>query len=86
MLTAEHAYGSRDGGLVHPMPLADFTEPPEPGQIIAFALPNGEQTPGTVISVDGETVEVDFNHPLAGRNLVFRVEILEVQNSGSKTP
>lgn len=86
LLTPEHAYGPRDEGLVHRMPLGDFARPPERGQIIAFSLPHGEEMPGTVLAVDGDTVEVDFNHPLAGRNLVFRVEILEVQDPGGPTP
>lgn len=86
LLTPEHAYGARDEGLVHRMPVGEFAERPERGQIIAFALPNGEETPGTVLAVEDGTVVVDFNHPLAGRNLVFRVAILEVQDSGSTTP
>ena len=86
LLTPEHAYGPRDETLVHRMPLGDFSDPPERGQILSFALPNGEETPGTVMAVDGDAVEVDFNHPLAGRNLVFRVEILDVRNSQSTGP
>lgn len=86
LLTPEHAYGPRDAGLVHQMPLGDFAEPPERGQIMAFTLPNGEETPGIVMAVQGDRVEVDFNHPLAGRNLVFRVDVLDVQNSRSASP
>ena len=86
LLTPEHAYGARDESLVHTMPRDEFGETPEKGQVIAFSLPNGQETPGTVIDVEENDVRVDFNHPLAGRNLVFRVEILSVNDPGTPTP
>ena len=33
---------------------------------------------GTVVAVDQDSVEVDFNHPLAGRELIFEVEVVSV--------
>ena len=86
LLTPGHAYGARDESLVHRMPRDGFREMPEKGQIIAFSLPNGQETPGTVVDVDNDEVRVDFNHPLAGRNLVFRVEILNVSEPGNTAP
>jgi FKBP-type peptidyl-prolyl cis-trans isomerase SlyD len=35
----------------------------------------------TVVAVDGENVTLDTNHPLAGKNLHFEVEILEVRDA-----
>jgi FKBP-type peptidyl-prolyl cis-trans isomerase SlpA len=79
-LLPEQAYGQRDTGLIRHMPLSDFEAAftPEVGQIIAFALPNGEEAAGTVLSVEHGQVEVDFNHPLAGHEIEFVVKILEV--------
>ena len=79
-LLPEQAYGLRDPGLIQYMPMTDFDADftPETGQIIAFALPDGEEAAGTVIDVDEGRVEVDFNHPLAGHEITFRVEILDV--------
>ena len=37
-----------------------------------------EELPGVVKTVEGDRVEVDFNHPLAGRTLTFEVEVLNV--------
>jgi FKBP-type peptidyl-prolyl cis-trans isomerase SlpA len=45
---------------------------------MAFDTPAGDELSGTILQVDDDTVEVDFNHPLAGRVVVFEVEILEV--------
>lgn len=87
-LMPEQAYGLRDTGLIQYMPLSDFEASftPEIGQIIAFSLPNGEEAAGSVIGIDGGRVEVDFNHPLAGHEITFRVEILEVGPPGRNPP
>jgi len=79
-LLPEQAYGLRDPGLIQYMPMTDFEASftPEVGQIIAFSLPNGEEAAGSVIAIDEGRVEVDFNHPLAGHEISFRVEILDV--------
>jgi FKBP-type peptidyl-prolyl cis-trans isomerase SlpA len=82
-LLPEQAYGLHDDALVHDMPRADFPDliDPEVGQIIAFASPTGEETAGSIRAVDGETVSVDFNNPLAGHDVVFRVLILDVTDA-----
>jgi FKBP-type peptidyl-prolyl cis-trans isomerase SlpA len=79
-LAPGQAYGGHDPAQVHEMLLADFPEPGalEPGQIIAFALPDGRELPGTVLEVGEEIARVDFNHPLAGREIVLRAEIIAV--------
>ncbi len=83
-LTPEQAYGYPDQQLIHDMPLTDFSAElqPETGQIIAFTLPNGEETPGMILEVNDESAKVDFNHPLAGHEVVFTVKILKIQQSG----
>ncbi|MDJ0738165.1 MAG: FKBP-type peptidyl-prolyl cis-trans isomerase [Gammaproteobacteria bacterium] len=80
-LLPEQAYGLRDPALIQQMPMTDFGGEfvPEVGQIIAFAMPNDEEAAGTVLSVDEGQVEVDFNHPLAGHQIAFTVEILTVE-------
>lgn len=50
----------------------------EPGMVIGFTLPSGEEVPGTVMGFTEDIVSVDFRHPLAGHDLVFEVEILDV--------
>jgi len=79
-LYPEQAFGLRDPGKVHQLPRADFAAQLalEPGSIIGFDTPGGEELSGTVISFDDAAVEVDFNHPLAGRIVIFDVEIIAV--------
>lgn len=52
----------------------------EEGMIISFADKSGE-LPGVVKAFDDDTVTVDFNHPLAGRELVFEVDIIRVMDA-----
>lgn len=85
-LMPEQAYGTRDTGLIHSLPLTDFGEDmsPEEGQLIAFQLPNGEETAGLVREIADGQVEVDFNHPLAGHEIRFTVEVLSVETPDDK--
>ena len=50
----------------------------EEGLMVSFSGPGGE-LPGVVREVMEEHVEVDFNHPLAGRRIVFDVSIIDVR-------
>jgi FKBP-type peptidyl-prolyl cis-trans isomerase SlpA len=79
-LMPDQAYGPRNPALIQQLPRTDFATDfePERGQVIAFQLPDGEETAGIVLEVDEGRVEVDFNHPLAGHEITFSVEILEV--------
>ncbi len=75
------AYGPSDADNVHAIPRDEF--PPgmkvEPGVVVGFDLPNGEELPGTVVEAAGRAVMVNFSHPLSGHDLVFEVEVLDVQ-------
>lgn len=83
-IPAVDAFGERVPGNVQRLPLARFpnADELEVGLIVSFAAPDGE-LPGVVMQLWDETVEVDFNHPLAGRDLVFDVSILKVEPASS---
>lgn len=51
----------------------------EPGLVVSFADPGHAERPGMVAEVTDDKVKVDFNHPLAGRDLLFDAEILAVE-------
>lgn len=74
-------FGYPDPASLHDIPRAEFDPGVDLaiGMIIGFSLPSGEEIPGTVIGLEGDLVRVDFNHPLAGREFVFDVEILAVE-------
>jgi FKBP-type peptidyl-prolyl cis-trans isomerase SlpA len=73
-------YGPRDPEKIHWMARTDFPSglEPAPGQIVAFETPGGQETVGLVLAVDAHRVQVDFNHPLAGRPLQVQARILSV--------
>lgn len=51
------------------------------GLVISFADAANSELPGVVSRFDNEEVVVDFNHPLAGRTITFKVDILDVVNA-----
>ena len=55
----------------------------EEGLLISFETGEGE-LPGLVKKVRDDWVEVDFNHPLAGRELTFQVHIISVEPCGAE--
>ena len=82
-LSAEQAFGRRDEGRIHSMPRSDFPHDMDldPGLVIAFETPTGEELAGIVLETGANDVLVDFNHPLAGRDIVFKAKILEICGS-----
>ena len=75
------AFGFPDPANVHTLPRSEFSDelPVEEGVIIGFTTPSGEEVPGTIQEVRQEEVVVDFNHPLAGHEVIFDVEILDIK-------
>lgn len=49
------------------------------GLMVSFADANKQELPGMIVSIDEGKVEVDFNHPLAGKDITFDVKILAVE-------
>jgi FKBP-type peptidyl-prolyl cis-trans isomerase SlpA len=82
-LTAEQGFGVRDEDNIHDMPLSDFPENllPEVGLSYSFESPEDGEIPGTVLSIKDDMAEIDFNHPLAGQEIIFTVDILGVNNA-----
>lgn len=52
----------------------------EPELVISFATPAGDELAGIVRELDEVQVKVDFNHPLAGHDIVFTVQIISINN------
>lgn len=52
-----------------------------PGTRFWANSPDGQQHPFMVVAVEGDEVDIDGNHPLAGETLVFDIEIHEVRDA-----
>ncbi len=76
----ESVFGAYEEQRIHTLPGQDFAREMaiEPGRVVSFELPNGDEVLGTIRSVDGDRVTVDFNHPLIGRDFVFRIKLVAV--------
>ncbi len=80
----EEAYGSRESGPLHQLPLDRFPEDitPEAGMRLTVRGPQGEEVPFTVTAVSDGRATLDFNHPLAGETLTFSVTVRDVRLAG----
>ena len=73
-LTPEKAFGERISKLVQVIPMKIFQSQqlrPYPGAVFNF-----DGRLARVLSVSGGRVTVDFNHPLAGKNVVYEINVL----------
>lgn len=78
-LAPEDAFGMPNKDNFYQVETTKFTEGrPEVGQIFTFPQPDGSELPGIVRSINEQFVTIDFNHPLAGQQVRFDVEIIEV--------
>ncbi len=82
-IAPENAYGEHDENLCHRVEKKRFAEPESiaVGRMFKISLGEGRSIPGTVTQVGEEDVLIDLNHPLAGMELTFEVECLEIRNS-----
>lgn len=78
----EKAYGPIQEQAKQEVPKAQLPAdvPLEVGMQLAAQGPNGVM-PVTVAEIKEETVLMDFNHPLAGKDLVFEVEVVTVREA-----
>jgi len=81
-LAPEQAYGERREGLTQRVSKKYFQQAVrlKPGMTVQLSTREGPR-PVTVLKVGGKVVDVDLNHPLAGRALVFDIEVLEVREA-----
>ncbi|MFL0805728.1 MAG: FKBP-type peptidyl-prolyl cis-trans isomerase [Oceanobacter sp.] len=79
----EDGFGQPNPNNMQTMKRTDFAAdmPIAPGLVVSFADAQNAELPGVIASIEGDRVEVDFNHPLAGKTLKFDVQILEVKDA-----
>ena len=79
-LVAKDAFGESNPDNIHYMDINKFNSdtPAEVGNIITFTQPGNVELPGMIREVSGTSVTIDFNHPLAGQDVTFVIDIVEV--------
>lgn len=80
VVPAEEALGEYDEENVFTIPRQNLPGDlnPEVGDQIVLVNEDNEELPVTVVEVDGENITFDSNHPLAGEDLTFEFELVEI--------
>ena len=74
----DNVFGCTDPERIVSMDAVDFKSEPEPGELIEFNVDNGDMIEGQILSVFADKIEVDFNHPYAGRDLNILIQIVSI--------
>lgn len=75
----DDAYGPLQPQAIIQVPREQIQDEVEPGMILSAKNANGQVMQGIVTEVTESAVTVDFNHPLAGKELYFEITIIDVQ-------
>ena len=80
-IAPEDAFGQPNDNNVQEIPRSQFDDDIDLqiGLVFSFADASGGELPGMIVSFDDETVSIDFNHPLAGRTILFDVQVHRVE-------
>jgi peptidylprolyl isomerase len=79
-IPSEEAYGSPNEEMVFDIERSQFAEDvtPELGQRFQLDTPDGQQIVVTITGIDGDKITLDANHPLAGHDLTFELELMTI--------
>ena len=79
-IEAKHGFGEPNEDNIHKIKQIDFNDMDlVEGLVVSFKDGEGNEVPGVVKEIQSDLVVVDFNHPLAGKDLLFQVEIFSVE-------
>jgi FKBP-type peptidyl-prolyl cis-trans isomerase SlpA len=80
-VTPEAAFGQHNENNIQVMSRDTFDDDVdlEVGLVLSFADAAGAELPGMVLAFDDSEVSIDFNHPLAGRTILFDVLVHRVE-------
>ena len=81
-IPADEAYGQRRDDMIQKVGKEQLPADlkPEVGQTLVAGQPDGQQMHVIVAEVNDDSIVVDANHPLAGKDLVFDIEVVEINS------
>jgi len=84
------AYGTRDEALVQTVPRSLINTQAElaPGVVVGMAMERDGQSvqvPALITAVADDQITVDFNHPLAGQELFYRITVQSISRPKEET-
>ena len=80
-LKPEEAYGNPDPAAFREIPVSQLPPNMKPavGMMLQGQDKNGRAYPAKIAKVNKDSVLMDFNHPLAGKTLLFKIKIISVK-------
>jgi FKBP-type peptidyl-prolyl cis-trans isomerase 2 len=78
----DNAYGDYKEELKKDVPRDVLPKEQEPkeGMMLIMSTADGHQIPAKIVEVEKEKITLDLNHPLAGKNLTFKIKIVEIDS------
>ena len=79
----DQAYGDVNYNLIQEIKKTDLPQDMEPkvGMGLVSKSPDGKEINLMVVEVKDESIVIDGNHPLAGHDLIFDVEVVEIKET-----
>jgi FKBP-type peptidyl-prolyl cis-trans isomerase SlpA len=86
-IVKEEAYGIVNDALIQEVQKSELPQDmtPEVGMGLVSKTPDGREMNLVVVEVKEETIVIDGNHPLAGKDLIFDLEVLEIKDTETET-
>jgi len=83
ILEKEDAYGKYKESLKKSVARTVLPKEQEPknGMTLVIGTPEGYQIPAKIVDVEKDKIIIDLNHPLAGKKLIFKIKILEIEKN-----
>ena len=82
-IAKEEAYGDINDNLRQEVKRSELPEDikPEVGMGLVSKSPDGQEMNLLVVEVKEESIVIDGNHPLAGKDLIFDLEVVEIKDT-----
>lgn len=85
-LQPEETYGPKRKELIHTLKRGALGEKisPSPGMLLGMTMEKDGKTlkiPAMVVEVEGDDVTIDFNHPLAGQVLTYKITVKSIKKN-----
>ena len=82
-IAKDQAYGDVNDNLIQEIKKTDLPQDMEPkvGMGLVSKSPDGKEINLMVVEVKDESIVIDGNHPLAGHDLIFDVEVVEIKET-----
>ncbi len=80
LLCAKKAYGEYKKRLVFKLRKSGLNLlcDPKPGDMVLIKLPTGQKSLVSVVEVTAKSIKVDANHPMAGEDMIYEIELVDI--------